>query len=251
MGSMLVIMTTLNTETRIRLKLTVKTKVQLLVNLVTGIRLKLTVNMATGIRLKLKWLRLRLTVRPVWHLRESVTGVTWVTRVTGVTGVTGATGATGARLSLTVKAVTGSWLLLLLFWIWIRLRLTEKMVTMVMGILRVKTGVKIIVITVKGSTKRWVCIRLRLRLEVKMVVLWLTVTIKVTLMGSIFFLIPCCLSFWYFRLEESMHRTPPAWGLWLAYVPLCWLRAWEPMERLTRPQPKHFTVKPYYGDQYW
>ncbi len=66
-----------------------------------------------------------------------------------------------------------------------------------------------------------------------------------------FFIISCCLSVWYFRLEESMHRTPPAWGHWLPYVPLCWLRAWEPIERLTRPQPKHFTVKLYYRDQYW
>ncbi len=62
----------------------------------------------------------------------------------------------------------------------------------------------------------------------------------------VFFYFFLCLSLWNFRLEESMHRGP-----WLAYVPLCQLGAWEPIERLTRSQPKHFTVKPYYHDQYW
>ncbi len=40
---------------------------------------------------------------------------------------------------------------------------------------------------------------------------------------------PLLLSLWYFRLEAPMHKTPPAWGTWLAYVPLCRLRAWEPI----------------------
>jgi hypothetical protein len=66
-----------------------------------------------------------------------------------------------------------------------------------------------------------------------------------------FFSIPCCLSLGYFRLEAPKYRNPSAWGPWLAYVPLCRLRVWEPIERITRPQPKHFTVKLYYRDKYW
>ncbi len=40
-----------------------------------------------------------------------------------------------------------------------------------------------------------------------------------------------CLFLWYFRLEDSIHRSPPAWGIWLPYLKLCGLSVWEPIEQ--------------------
>ncbi len=52
---------------------------------------------------------------------------------------------------------------------------------------------------------------------------------------------PFRFSIFMFFILRILHQ-PPAWGLWLAYVPLCRLRALEPIEHI---------VKLYYLDQYW